>query len=212
MKTIAILNNIVCNDINAADDYPFEMIQKIGPAVVFMPDSAIINSGKPFYLSFTDGSMEACLSLAFKVSRLGKSISKKFAHRYISHISAVINIYNKAMLLENRKKGLPIDAALCFDKSLYIGEWLPLYGQCSPNHISEEIRQYKLFAGNEIVAAVSMPDIDIENIIQIISRDNTLKTGDIILPSVSLTGVTLDHPVDLHVSSGNKTLLEIPIR
>ena len=62
-----------------------EMAQKAipqAPVVFTMPETALLKSGKPFFLPRFSNRIEYETELVFHISRLGKNIAPKFAHRW----------------------------------------------------------------------------------------------------------------------------------
>ena len=52
------------------------------PIIFFKPETALLKDGKPFFLPQFSDRIEYETELVFHISRLGKNIASKFAHRY----------------------------------------------------------------------------------------------------------------------------------
>lgn len=139
-------------------------------------DSAMTNTGKPFYLPENLGDTEVALSMAIKISRLGKNIDSKFSSRYYSELAPALHFRLPDYETELKSKGLATDASHSFDKSLFIGDFVPM-----DSIVELELRlngdKVSLFDRN----CLNMP---LEDVIHKVSRLNTLKIGDIILPGL----------------------------
>ncbi len=51
------------------------------------PDSALLKDGKPFFMPDNLGDVSVQLAVVACIDRLGKSIAKRFAHRYYNEVS-----------------------------------------------------------------------------------------------------------------------------
>ena len=142
-----------------------------------LADSAVTNTGKPFYLPEDLGRVTVSLGFSLRISRLGKHISEKFAPRYYSEAAPTLHFklhdYEKNLI----NSGLPSDAARSFDKSLVVGDFQNL-------DFSSNI---ELFINNEKQLEFDLNKLpySIESVITEVSKINTLKMGDIILPGLS---------------------------
>lgn len=140
-------------------------------------DSALANAGKPFFIpSFAD-KFVASPVVAVKINRLGKSIESRFAERYYSEIAPAVHFHAPDLFKRLCSEFLPPDMAYSFDRSLILGKFIP----------AEEFFQ------NPPVALLNgdrLPIRDtgtlrkiISNSIEALSCSNTVKTGDLIIPS-----------------------------
>lgn len=144
----------------------------------FLPDSALTNAGKPFFIPEFADNFVAIPSVAVKISRLGKSVDPRFASRYYSEIAPAIHF--KAPELEKSlvAESLPADRARAFDRSLFIGEFMNA-GDFKDRDIAFTVNGQKVYDLN----LTAMPK-GIETLISDISADNTLKMGDILIPTL----------------------------
>lgn len=143
----------------------------------YIADSAISNTGKPFYLPEGSGPVAGALSIAIRISRLGKGISSKFASRYYSEIAPAVHFHLPELASKLRECGLPTDPSHNFDRALMVGEFKPF----SPDAAAT------LRLNGEVVTELSLqnPSVDTDKAIEDISRMNTLKMGDLLLPALS---------------------------
>lgn len=161
MKTIVIVNNIKGREAPRA--------------FVDIPDSCMIRSGKPFFIPEFDDEFRPYISLAVRINRLGKCVASKFADRYWNEITLGVSIRGEKTLAELRKNGLPWSEALVFDRSLIIGDFV------SRDDFREEGGFIAEYGDNQLIIDDSMLEADIDEAITIVSRNNTIKQGDIIL-------------------------------
>lgn len=141
-------------------------------------DSAISNSGKPFFVP-DEEKVEGRLSMAVRISRLGKSISPRFAHRYYHEIAPAVHFQLPERLELLQRDSLPISPAVSFDRSVMAD----FYQE------TEELRNINLsmrLNGQEVLS-LSQEDFlrPVDELISEFSKTNTLKIGDVLLPCLS---------------------------
>lgn len=132
------------------------------PSIDIIPDSAITVPNRPLFLPDFSKDWIGRLYFAFRISRLGKDISCRFAPRYYDSLAPALRIIPAS--------GVTHGVYSVFDSCVTIGEWGPITGE---NLVVES-------AGMTI--SVTLPQIDIDAAIEAVSRYATLKTGDIIMP------------------------------
>ena len=62
------------------------------PVVFLKPDSSILKNNKPFFLPGFSENIHYEVEVVIKISKLGKSISAKFAPRYFDEVTVGIDI------------------------------------------------------------------------------------------------------------------------
>ncbi len=163
------------------------------------PDSAIITNSRPFFIPDFLENPVGYAAVAFRVGRLGKSIPRKFASRYIDAVTV-------ALLTGNRDEcGTPQAAVslpgTVFDGSILIGKWLTV----NENHaITFPEAGITIDSGKLIEAA--------EDTIAELSQYMTLKMGDIIIPCHDSQQLELHANVDFEFHSGDDILLTVKPR
>lgn len=147
--------------------------------------SAIIQGGNPYFVPDFDEKIEVHLALAMKVGKLGKGIAPRFAYRYVESVAPAALFVASGLLSELRSCGLPWASALSYDRSLALGTFVKVS--------DDELK--KISYGLELHDEVRNPSLssdsgslDIEETIARISRDNTLKTGDLIIVGITPEG------------------------
>ena len=140
-------------------------------------DSAVTNTGKPFYLPEGKGLVTVSLGAGYRISRLGKAISRKFAGRYYSEMAPTLHFKLPDFRAALMKEGMPADASVNFDKSLFVGEFYP----------KDEVKEIKLLRNGEATGEwrEEMLINSVDEEISEISRLNTVKMGDLILPGLT---------------------------
>lgn len=165
MKIIVVENNYVPNMVESCQGW------------YLLGDSAMTNTGKPFYPPDDCGRATASLSCVIRISRLGKHIDPKFAGRYFTHCAPAVNFkfpdYERQLLSEN----LSPEAARSFDRALFVGEFEDI-SDAKPLELRKNGKRVAHFEFSDMV-------LPIEDIISFTSRLNTLKMGDIIVPALT---------------------------
>lgn len=148
------------------------------PGWYFLSDSSVSNTGKPFYLPEDCGKVTVSLSGAIKISRLGKLVSPRFATRYFSEFAPALHFILPELGEKLRMEGLPEDPSRNYDRSLFVGE----YREYTPHSEIELWKNGEKRGCFKFAHLILSP----EEIISAISKMNTLKMGDILLPGKSI--------------------------
>lgn len=150
-----------------------------------MADSSVLRSGNPFFVPDFDARFEAMPSVVYRIGRLGKSIAPRFASRYLECTGFAAAVVAVNSLTALREASMPWNNAVSFDRSCLLGNLEPINTltnnkvievSCGTDRISYDI------------GALRHP---IEDIVSLLSRDNTLKNGDIILAGLTPYGLPL---------------------
>ena len=148
------------------------------PVVFTMPETSLLKDGKPFFLPNFSNRIEYETELVFHVSRLGKNIAPKFAHRYYDAVTVGIDFTARDIQAEARRTGNPWDISKGFDYSAPIGRFLPL-PELPPK--ADNITFSMSINGTQVQQGNSSDMIfPIDQIIAYVSQFYTLKIGDII--------------------------------
>lgn len=89
-----------------------------------LPDTALQRNGKPVFIPDFAMPCEMTVHLALRISRLGRTVSPRFAYRYWDAATVVPHFVAKEMLLEAQRQGLPWSAATGFDSALPVGNFI----------------------------------------------------------------------------------------
>ena len=183
-------------------DYPAE------PVVFLKPDSALLKKNKPFFLPDFSKNIHYEVEVVVKISKLGKGIAAKFAHRYYDEITVGIDITARDIQGRNIKAGLPWDLSKGFDGSAPVGEFIPAD--------SVDIRNldFSLKINDKTVQKSNTSDLifSVDEIIEYISKYYTLKTGDLIFTGTPSGVGRLNRNDNLVAYLGDKPLLDFMIK
>lgn len=171
MKIFAIGRNYADHIKELQNERPDE------PVIFSKPDTAILKNNAPFYYPDFSKDIHHEVEILLKISKEGKNIDQKFAHKYYEEIGIGIDFTARDLQQKAKEKGLPWDIAKGFNGSAPISEFIPLANINDLSnlnfslHVNGELRQQ----GNTCLMLFSF-----DYIIAYLSKFFTLRKGDII--------------------------------
>ncbi len=181
------------------------------PEWTLISGSSILQGGNPYFVPDFAGRFTATPALAVKIGKLGKGIAPRFAGRYVDSVAPALLFVAEDLLQNLRSRGLPWTRAVSYDRCLALGAFesrpLDSLEECSVEiRLTEgdhtETSTLRLSEGVSSIAAT----------ISAISRDNTLKTGDIILTGLSHEGLAVSPGASASLLLDGKETLHFNIR
>ncbi len=171
MKLICIGRNYTDHIKELANERPTE------PVVFLKPDTAILLQKQPFFIPDFSKDVHHEVEILVKISKVGKYIDKKFAHKYYDEIGLGIDFTARDVQNELKSKGLPWEKAKAFDGAAVIGNWLPKSQFAKMDDIN-----FSLKKNENIVQQGNTKQMlwKIDELIEYVSKYFTLKIGDII--------------------------------
>lgn len=147
------------------------------PLYFLKPDTALLLDNDPFYFPEFSSEIHYECELVFKINRVGKSISEKFAPKYYTEIGLGIDFTARDLQEQCKEKGHPWEIAKGFDHSAVISKFVPLSALQNNENIA-----FRLDLNGKTVQVGHSADMifNIDQIIAYISQFITLKTGDLI--------------------------------
>ena len=151
------------------------------PVVFLKADSALLKDGKPFFIPDWAGRVDYEAELVVRISRLGKGIPLRFAHRYYDAVTVGIDFTARQLQQQARQQGLPWTICKGFDGSAMTGRWQTV----TPQPVAEGMGwegTFRLDLNGTTVQQGDARDMlfSIDYLISYLSRFFTLKTGDLI--------------------------------
>lgn len=171
MKIIAIGRNYAEHIKELNNERPDE------PVIFTKPETAILRDNEPFYYPDFSQDIHHEVEIIIKISKMGKNIEEKFAHKYYDEIGIGIDFTARDIQSKLKAKGLPWDLAKGFNGSAPISAFVPKSNFADLQNIN-----FHLNVNNSLrqEGNTSMMLYPIDTIIAFISKYFTLKTGDII--------------------------------
>ena len=163
-----------------------------------MADSALVLSGRPVFVPDIPevASWQAQPMVAVRVSRLGKSVGRKFASRYYDALTLALRL-------------MPLDAdgremkgiASLVDFGLAVGQWTDV----------ETMTEGEVSFGDDRCNLGAVSELAHDMIVGV-SRMATLKIGDILLSRLPLAPRGVEPGTKVSLALGDSPLLETKIR
>lgn len=154
------------------------------PVIFCKPDSSLMEatekrplSNMPFFLPDFSSDLQYETEVVVRISRLGKSIAAKFAHRYYDEVTVGLDLTARDLQRSFKAQGHPWELCKGFDQSAVIGSFVPLAEMGDINQLPFSLKRngVTVQSGN---TADMMYSVD--TVIEYVSRFFTLKTGDLI--------------------------------
>jgi 2-keto-4-pentenoate hydratase/2-oxohepta-3-ene-1,7-dioic acid hydratase in catechol pathway len=187
MKIICIGRNYTNHIEELKNERPAE------PVVFMKPDSAVLLKQHPFVIPEFSIDVHHEIELIVKISKVGKYIEPKFAHKYYDEISVGIDFTARDLQDKLKAKGLPWEKAKSFDGSAVIGDFVAKDQFKSLENITFELKK------NNETAQIGNSSLmlwKIDELISYVSQFFTLKIGDIIFTGTP-AGVAAVKPNDI---------------
>jgi len=171
------------------------------------PETAIPIKGQPFFLPDFSKKIEHEIELVLKINKAGKFIQEKYSNKYYSQISVGIDFTARDIQENLKKKGLPWEAAKCFDGSAVVGEFIQI-SELNKNNLNFSLKKN----GNTLQIGNSKDMIhNFDKIISFISKYITLKKGDLIFTGTPSGVSTVNKQDLLEGFIENKKLFQIKV-
>jgi acylpyruvate hydrolase len=170
VKIIAVGRNYVKHIEELANEVPTE------PVIFTKPETALVRNNDPFYYPDFSQDIHHEIEIVLKVSKMGKNIEEKFAHKYFDEIALGVDFTARDVQSRLKAKGLPWDLAKGFDGSAPISSFI------SKDEVSLQDLNFKLDVNGKTTQSGNTNTMiyNFDYIIHFISKYFTLKTGDLI--------------------------------
>ncbi len=147
------------------------------PVVFIKSDNAILLKKQPFFIPDFSNDVHHEVEVLVKITKLGKHIDKKFAHKYYDQIGLGIDFTARDVQKQLKDKGLPWEKAKSFDGAAVIGKWVDKSEFSDVNNLN-----FRLEKNSSVVqtANTSLMLWKIDEIVEYVSKYFTLKIGDVI--------------------------------
>lgn len=159
------------------------------PVIFTKADSSLLKDGKPFFVPDWAERVDYEAELVVRISRLGKGIPERFAHRYYDAVTVGVDFTARDWQEKACRNGLPWEISKGFDGSAVIGEWqsIPL---STDGEKDIQNLNFRLDINGETVQEGCTADMfyRVDELIAYLSRFFTLKTGDLLFTGTP-TGV-----------------------
>lgn len=189
MKIICIGRNYADHITELKNERPSE------PIVFLKPDTSILLKKQPFFIPEFSNEVQHEVELLVKITKVGKHIDKKFAHKYYDEIGLGIDFTARDLQQQLKQKGLPWEKAKAFDGAAVIGKFVPKSRFDALDDIS-----FSLKKNEQVVQRGNSSHMlwQFDELIEYVSKYFTLKIGDVIFTGTP-AGVAKVNPDDVLV-------------
>lgn len=203
MKIIAIGRNYAEHARELNNPLPSE------PVVFMMPSTCIIQKNKPFYYPDFSRDIHHEVELVLKISRVGKNIDTKFAHRYYEQIGVGIDFTARDLQKIAKEKGLPWEKAKAFDGAAPLGRFLDKEQFPDVQNIP-----FSLKINGELVQQGNSSDMifSFDQLIAYVSKFFSLQIGDLIFTGTPAGVGPVKIGDRLEAFIGEKNLLDFKVK
>jgi acylpyruvate hydrolase len=180
------------------------------PVIFTKPDTALIRNNGPFYYPEFSKDIHHEVELVLRISKEGKNIEEKFAHKYYDSIGVGIDFTARDLQTKAKEKGLPWDIAKGFNGSAPLSEkFIPVsdFKNLKDINFSLQIDGKLKQQGN-----TSLMLFNFDFIISYLSKFFTLRTGDYIFTGTpkGVSAVTVGNVLSAYIE--NEKLLEFEVK
>ncbi|WP_294825227.1 fumarylacetoacetate hydrolase family protein [uncultured Flavobacterium sp.] len=203
MKIICIGRNYAKHIEELQNERPDE------PVIFMKPDTAVVQKQFPFVIPEFSNDVHHEVEVLVKISRVGKYIDAKFAHKYYNEIGLGIDFTARDLQSKLKEKGLPWEKAKAFDGSAVVGEFINKSELGDLNALD-----FELTNNDEAVQRGNTQHMlwKIDELIAYVSQYFTLRTGDILFTGTP-EGVAKVNPGDvLEGSLMGKKIFKVQVK
>jgi acylpyruvate hydrolase len=146
------------------------------PVVFMKPPTALLLENKPLYFPEFTQNLHYEVEIVLRISKNGKAIEPKFAHRYYDAIGLGIDFTARDWQDSLKDKGLPWEICKGFDNSAVLGGFTPLA------EFDGKAVNFHLEKNGLVVQRGTTADMifDFDTIVTYLSKFFTLQQGDLI--------------------------------
>jgi 2-keto-4-pentenoate hydratase/2-oxohepta-3-ene-1,7-dioic acid hydratase in catechol pathway len=180
------------------------------PVIFTKPDTAILRNNAPFYYPDFSTDVHHEVELVLRISKDGKNIEEKFAHKYYDAIGVGIDFTARDLQQKAKDKGLPWDIAKGFNGSAPISEkFIPVGNFKDLKNINFKL---EINGAQKQLGNTSLMLFSFDYIIAYLSRFFTLKTGDLIFTGTpkGVGPVKIDDKLSAYIE--DEKLLEFEVK
>jgi 2-keto-4-pentenoate hydratase/2-oxohepta-3-ene-1,7-dioic acid hydratase in catechol pathway len=180
------------------------------PVIFTKPDTALLKNNASFYYPDFSKDIHHEVELVLRISKEGKNIDAKFAHKYYDAIGVGIDFTARDIQAKIKEKALPWDIAKGFDGSAPISSrFIPVADFKDVRNINFSLTVDGVLKQNGNTSLMLFP---FDVIISYLSKFFTLRTGDLIFTGTpkGVGPVTIGNKLTAFIE--NEKLLEFEVK
>lgn len=187
-----------------------ELPSDMSEPIIFHKGDSVLRRGMPFFLPDFGSRIEYEAELVVQISRVGKCIAERFAHRYYERITLGIDFTARDLQLQAIAQGRPWTLSKAFDNAAAVGEWISKEELGYPEHPIP----FSLRVDGAVVQQASSAEMlySIDRVIAYVSQFHTLKMGDLIFTGTpsGVGEVRIGQLLEGYI--GERRVLQIPVK
>jgi len=170
---------IICIGQNYSEHNKEMKFTPSGTAPVFFMkgENALVRNGDPFFYPDFSKEVHHEIEIVLKISKTGKNIDRKFAHKYFDELTVGIDFTARDLQAEAKKKGQPWELAKAFDYSAPVGKFIP-----KTDFVNVYTIPFHLDINGTTIQTGNTRDLlnQFDVLIEYVSKFVTLKMGDLL--------------------------------
>ena len=181
---------------------------KVIPIIHEKADTALLTSNRPFFIPDFATKCTCGIEVVFRICRLGRSISQRFAHRYYDAISVGVSFRADNLLKEQSERGLPWEIAVGFDGSAALGTFEPFQS------FDPEAADFYMTINDEEMQRGNIGNFvcGIDRAIEYVSQFYTLRQGDYFYMGMPSAPVAISNDCHIKAFLSGKELLSFNVK
>lgn len=203
MKIICVGRNYVDHARELGNQVPDE------PVIFLKPETALIPKGHPFHYPAFTNDLHYEVELVVKISRNGKKLEERFAHKYYDSIGIGIDFTARDLQTQLKAKGLPWEKAKGWDYSAPLSKnFIAITDLKNPDNI-----EFGLKKNGKWVQQGHSADMlfNINQLIAHISKYFMLKMGDLIFTGTPVGVGSVEIGDELEAFIEGKSMLKLTV-
>ncbi len=180
------------------------------PVIFTKPDTALLKNNASFYYPDFSRDVHHEVELVLRISKEGKNIEQKFAHKYYDAIGVGIDFTARDIQAKIKEKALPWDIAKGFDGSAPVSnKFIPVRNFKDVKDINFHLEVDGVLKQKGNTSLMLFP---FDVIISYLSKFFTLRTGDYIFTGTpkGVSPVTIGNKLTAYIE--NEKLLEFEVK
>lgn len=180
------------------------------PVIFTKPDTALLKNNASFYYPDFSRDVHHEVELVLRISKEGKNIEQKFAHKYYDAIGVGIDFTARDIQAKIKEKALPWDIAKGFDGSAPVSnKFIPVRDFKDVKDINFHLEVDGVLKQKGNTSLMLFP---FDVIISYLSKFFTLRTGDYIFTGTpkGVSPVTIGNKLTAYIE--NEKLLEFEVK
>ena len=175
-----------------------------GCTTYLMADSAVLYTGRPFFIPDFAQRFEAVPSIVVRTGRLGKAIAPKFAHLYWDAFTAGFTV---EACQDSDERMVALDRA--FDGAAMVGSWVPA---SAPDDALRAVVEFKV--DGTVVSRCCLDDmlLPLPDALSSVSWRCSIKMGDLLFTGEAGDRFVLAPGMRLTATVDGQDVLDVKVR